>query len=113
MGSWSGSRLADLDVAVTGSCVYSLHDLRKAHRLVHTRNRKRQILHHCAHPTALVSCTDPSAGWFSTPHKANVHDSIISCRLPLGSISIAYRLSNPLTFVASLPNFCENASDKL
>jgi hypothetical protein len=31
----------------------------------------------------------------------------------LGSISIAYRLSNPLTFVASLPNFCENASDKL
>jgi hypothetical protein len=40
-------------------------------------------------------------------------DSIISCKLPFGSISIAYRLSNPLTLVASLPNFWENASERL
>jgi len=44
---------------------------------------------------------------------SDVQDSIISCKLPLGSISIANRLSNPFTFVASLPNFWENASDKL
>jgi hypothetical protein len=113
VGSWSGSRQADLDAAITSSSAYSLHDLRKAHRLVHTRNRKRQILHHCAHPTALVSYTGPSARWSGTPDEGDVHDSIISCRLPLGSISIANRLSKPLTFVASLPNFCENASDRL
>lgn len=40
-------------------------------------------------------------------------DSIISCKLELGSISIAYRLSKPLTLVASLPNFWEKASDRL
>lgn len=31
----------------------------------------------------------------------------------VGSISIAYKLSNPLTFVASLENFWPNASDRL
>jgi hypothetical protein len=45
--------------------------------------------------------------------RRDVQDSIISCKLPLGSISIANRLSNPLTFVASFPNFWENASDRL
>jgi hypothetical protein len=33
--------------------------------------------------------------------------------LPLGSISIALKLSKPLTSRASLPNFWLNASDKL
>ena len=31
----------------------------------------------------------------------------------VGSISIANRLSKPLTFVASLENFCPNASERL
>src|SRR5271168_2356309 len=35
----------------------------------------------------------------------DAHASIISLMDPLGSISIAYRLSNPFTFVASLLNF--------
>lgn len=37
----------------------------------------------------------------------------MSCMLALGSISIANKLLNPFTLLASLPNFCENASDKL
>lgn len=36
-----------------------------------------------------------------------------SCMLPLGSISMALRFSKPLTRRASLPNFCEKASDRL
>lgn len=36
-----------------------------------------------------------------------------SCMLPLGSISMALRLSKPLTRRASLPNFCEKASERL
>ena len=43
----------------------------------------------------------------------DVQFSIISCKLPFGSISIAKRLSKPFTFVASLPNFCEKASERL
>ena len=43
----------------------------------------------------------------------DVHCSIISCRELVGSISIAYRLSNPFTFVASLENFWPNASERL
>ena len=39
--------------------------------------------------------------------------STMSCIDALGSISIADRFVNPLTFVASLPNFCENASERL
>lgn len=37
----------------------------------------------------------------------------MSCMDALGSISIAKRLSNPLTLVASLPNFWEKASERL
>ena len=40
-------------------------------------------------------------------------DSIMSCIDELGSISMAYRLSKPLTLVASLLNFCEKASLRL
>ena len=43
----------------------------------------------------------------------DVQFSIISCKLPFGSISIANRLSNPLTLVASLLNFWEKASERL
>lgn len=39
--------------------------------------------------------------------------SIISCKLPFGSISIAYKLSKPFTLVASLLNFWEKASERL
>jgi hypothetical protein len=31
----------------------------------------------------------------------------------VGSISMAWRFSNPFTFVASLENFCPNASERL
>jgi hypothetical protein len=33
--------------------------------------------------------------------------------LPLGSISMALRFVKPSTSLASLPNFCENASERL
>lgn len=39
--------------------------------------------------------------------------SIRSCIELLGSISIALRLVKPVTGVASLPNFCEKASERL
>jgi hypothetical protein len=42
-----------------------------------------------------------------------VHCSTISWIALVGSISIADKLSNPLTFVASLENFCPKASDRL
>jgi hypothetical protein len=38
--------LPDHDDTHTG---YSLHDLRKPHRLIHTGDSKRQVLHHTAH----------------------------------------------------------------
>lgn len=41
------------------------------------------------------------------------HCSTISCIALVGSISMAYRLLKPLTFVASLENFWPNASDRL
>jgi hypothetical protein len=43
----------------------------------------------------------------------NAHCSTISWIELVGSISIAYRLSNPFTFVASLENFWPNASERL
>ena len=43
----------------------------------------------------------------------DVHCSTISWMALVGSISIAKRLSKPLTFVASFENFWPNASDKL
>lgn len=43
----------------------------------------------------------------------SIHCSTISWIALVGSISIANRLSNPLTFVASFENFWPKASDKL
>ncbi len=66
-----------------------LHDLGKNPSPRLHRDRKRQVLHHRPiAPPLLSDC------------------SIISWMLEFGSISMAERLSNPLTLVASLPNFC-------
>ena len=43
----------------------------------------------------------------------NVHCSIISCNELVGSISMAYKFSNPFTCVASFENFWPNASERL
>lgn len=40
-----------LPIDTPATAPHSLHNLRKTHRLVHTGNRKRQILHHASHST--------------------------------------------------------------
>lgn len=62
----------------------------------------------------LESADDPVTYQRSTDNEGgSIHCSTISCIALVGSISIAYRLSNPFTFVASLENFWPKASDKL
>lgn len=89
-----------------------LHDFGKAHRLVHTRNAESQILHDRVHKTVFV-CQNVQ-GWyncfFKCPPTGSSLCSIISWIEPVGSISIAERLSNPLTLVGTFVNFCPNAS---
>lgn len=45
--------------------------------------------------------------------KEHEHCSTISCIALVGSISIANKLSNPFTLVASFENFWPNASERL
>lgn len=66
------------------------------------------IAHHSLAPPSLL----PSSPSLTLP-SLDSQASIISCKLPFGSISIANRFSNPFTFVASFPNFWEKASDRL
>jgi hypothetical protein len=102
--------LTCLAISILHPSINSLHDFCKPHRFVHTGNGKRKILHHRSHPSALIGW---NFSYMAHPVECDIQLSIISCKLPLGSISIANRLSNPFTLVASLPNFCENASDRL
>ena len=90
---------------------FLLHDLCETHGFVNARYCKSQILHHWTHHTVRIS-------WWHNQRRTDneegsVHCSTISCIALVGSISIAYRLSNPFTFVASLENFWPKASDKL
>ena len=56
----------------------------------------------CIIPPIPAAGPSPSSAW-----------PINSCILPFGSISIALRLVKPSTSLASLPNFCEKASERL
>ncbi|SRR5258706_6062403 len=90
-----------------------LHNLGKAHGLVYTRDGYCQILDNRRDCSTLFGTLGMELRPYPKGREFVEPLLIISWREDVESISIAYKLSKPLTLVASLLNFWPKASDRL